>query len=64
MSEPVGQSGFKVKSKSQDHIFPYVIMDYKKYDYKQEIWFENIPNEVFKALEKYFGWHFMINTTI
>jgi hypothetical protein len=64
ISELLVQSGFKIKSISQDHIFPYVIKDYKKYVYKREIWFENMPNEVFKALEKHFGWHLMINATI
>jgi len=64
ISELLVQSGFKIKSIIQDHIFPYVIKDYKKYIYKREIWFENMPNEVFKALEKHFGWHLMINATI
>lgn len=64
ISELLVQSGFKINSISQDHIFPYVIKDYKKYVYKREKWFENMPNEVFKALEKHFGWHLMINATI
>ena len=44
----------------QKHIFPYKIPEYKKYQYKKEEWFENMPDNIFKVLEKKLGWHLCI----
>jgi 2-polyprenyl-3-methyl-5-hydroxy-6-metoxy-1,4-benzoquinol methylase len=51
---------FVVTSISQDHVFPYVVEEYKKYNYVREPWFNAMPPEVFTALEKHLGWHLMV----
>ena len=50
-------SGMKVMHSFYDHIFPYVINEYKNYRYKKEWHFRMIPDAVFRALEKAAGWH-------
>jgi SAM-dependent methyltransferase len=40
-----------------DHIFPYRIPDYVKYEYVKEWYFRYLPSPVFRQLEKRFGWH-------
>ena len=54
------QAGFGVTSIGQDHIFPYVIEKYVKYEYELQPWFAAMPREIFRALEKRFGWHLLI----
>jgi SAM-dependent methyltransferase len=44
----------------QEHIFPYKIKEYKNYEYKKESWFENMPENIFKIMEKNLGWHLCI----
>lgn len=44
----------------QEHIFPYKIPEYKQYVYKKEDWFEHMPENLFKVLEKKLGWHLCI----
>jgi SAM-dependent methyltransferase len=53
-------AGFHVVSIGQDHIFPYVIEDYVRYEYKLQPWFAAMPQEVFRALRQRFGWHLLI----
>ncbi len=45
---------------NQEHIFPYKIPEYKRYEYKREAWFEQMPENIFKVLEKKLGWHLCI----
>ncbi len=52
--------GFDILSIEQDHIFPYMVNEYKQYRYVKEPWFAQMPEEMFKALEKSFGWHLCI----
>ncbi len=51
---------FDVVEMSQDHIFPYVIEKYVRYEYEPQPWFAAMPQEMFRALEKRFGWHMLI----
>ncbi|PWS38367.1 methyltransferase type 12 [Falsiroseomonas bella] len=44
----------------QDHIFPYVIEKYIRYEYEPQPWFKAMPEEMFKALERRLGWHMLI----
>jgi SAM-dependent methyltransferase len=44
----------------QDHIFPYVIENYVKYEYQLQPYFEMMPSEIFRALERALGWHMLI----
>lgn len=44
----------------QAHIFPYIIDQYKNYQYVKQPWFESMPDEIFRVLEKSFGWHLLV----
>jgi len=57
-------AGFNVLNVKQDHIFPYVVEKYKKYEYVREDWFKAMPSEVFNALEASLGWHLLIDAEI
>ena len=57
-------SGFEIQKITQDHIFPYIVQDYKKYQYTKEKWFEVMPHGVFTTIEKSFGWHMLIDAKI
>lgn len=55
---------FSVLSIERDHIFPYQIEPYKKGKYIKQPWFENMPDEMFKILEKNLGWHILITAKL
>jgi SAM-dependent methyltransferase len=44
----------------QDHIFPFVVEKYVKYEYEIVPWFAAMPKNMFAALEKKLGWHMLI----
>jgi SAM-dependent methyltransferase len=44
----------------QDHIFPYVVEKYVRYEYEPQPWFKAMPEAMFRALEKRLGWHMLI----
>lgn len=44
----------------QDHIFPYVVEKYIRYEYQREPWFAAMSDEMFRALEKSLGWHTLV----
>jgi ubiquinone/menaquinone biosynthesis C-methylase UbiE len=52
--------GFRIVSVDQDHIFPFQVEPYKAGQYKKQPWFEHMPAEIFRALERRLGWHLMI----
>jgi SAM-dependent methyltransferase len=64
ITEILKKSGFSIDTIEQDHVFPYVVEEYKKYVYVREPWFQNMPPEVFQALEKNLGWHLLITARI
>jgi SAM-dependent methyltransferase len=64
ITEELNLAGFKVLEISQDHIFPYVVEKYRKYEYQKEEWFRVMPEEYFRALEKMLGWHLMIDAEL
>lgn len=64
ITEILHKLGFSVESIQQDHVFPYVVEEYKKYNYVRESWFQNMPQEVFSAIEKELGWHLLVNAAI
>lgn len=51
---------FEVTEMHQDHIFPYVIEKYVRYEYEPQPWFKAMPEGMFRALEKRLGWHMLI----
>lgn len=53
-------AGFQIVSIKQDHIFPYVVEKYVRYEYELQPWFATMPRDMFRALEKRMGWHMLI----
>ena len=51
---------FKIVNIKQEHIFPYKIQKYKKNIYEKHEWFKKMPLNIFRTLEKKFGWHLLI----
>ena len=51
---------FKVVDISADHIFPYKISDYIKYQYNKVWYFRYLPKPIFRWFERKFGWHLLI----
>ena len=49
--------GFRMKDVFVDHIFPYQIPKYVKYEYEKEWYWKMLPESVFRSLEQKFGWH-------
>ncbi len=64
ITEILHKSGFSNVTVEQDHIFPYVVEEYKKYKYLREEWFQAMPQEVFRALEKKLGWHLLVTSNV
>lgn len=56
--------GYEVISIEQDHIFPYQIEPYKQGEYIKHPWFESMPPEMFRTLEKNLGWHLLITAKL
>ncbi len=42
-----------------DHVFPYRIRDYVEYRYVKEPYFRWMPEPLFRAFERRFGWHLL-----
>jgi 2-polyprenyl-3-methyl-5-hydroxy-6-metoxy-1,4-benzoquinol methylase len=58
--ELVARSGFDVQEVRVDHIFPYRIRDYVQYRYVKEPYFRWMPDPLFRAFERRFGWHLLV----
>jgi len=52
--------GFRVKKTEVEHIFPYRIRDYVQYRYVKEWHWRWMPQRIFRALERRFGWHLLL----
>jgi 2-polyprenyl-3-methyl-5-hydroxy-6-metoxy-1,4-benzoquinol methylase len=59
--ELVENSGFRVEDLQVDHVFPYRIRDYVEYRYVKEPYFRWMPEPLFRAFERRFGWHLLID---
>jgi SAM-dependent methyltransferase len=57
-------AGFEILEMRQEHIFPYVIEKYVRYEYELQPWFKAMPVEMFRALERRFGWHRLIRARL
>lgn len=55
---------FNLLKISVDHIFPYSIPHYVKYQYKKVWYFRYLPKKFFRWLEMRFGWHMLITAKI
>ena len=49
--------GFEITDNFVDHIFPYSIPEYKRYEYKKVWYFRLLPKSFFRWMEKTWGWH-------
>jgi len=51
---------FDIEENFVEHIFPYQIPKYVKYEYVKEWYWRMLPENVFRRLEKTFGWHLCV----
>jgi 2-polyprenyl-3-methyl-5-hydroxy-6-metoxy-1,4-benzoquinol methylase len=58
--ELIERSGFHVRDLHVDHVFPYRISDYVQYRYVKEPYFRWMPDSLFHAFERRFGWHLLV----
>src|SRR5262245_46908567 len=58
--ELVERRGFRVEGLQVDHVFPYRIRDYVQYRYVREPYFRWMPEPIFRAFEREFGWHLLV----
>jgi 2-polyprenyl-3-methyl-5-hydroxy-6-metoxy-1,4-benzoquinol methylase len=56
----VERNGFRVRELEVDHVFPYKIDDYVEYRYVMEPYFRWMPERLFRAFERRFGWHLLV----
>jgi SAM-dependent methyltransferase len=56
--------GFRAEDVFVDHIFPYRIPEYVKYEYVKEWYFRFLPEKVFRALERKLGWHLCVTAKV
>ncbi len=52
--------GFTIQSAEIEHIFPYSIPEYKRYEYRKAWLFRWMPMSLFRFLEKRWGWHLCV----
>ena len=58
--ELVERTGFRVHDLRVDHVFPYRVRDYVEYRYVKEPYLRWMPERVFRAFERRFGWHVLV----
>jgi 2-polyprenyl-3-methyl-5-hydroxy-6-metoxy-1,4-benzoquinol methylase len=58
--ELVEGSGFRVEDIHVDHVFPYRIREYVDYRYVKEPYFRWMPDPLFRAFERRYGWHLLV----
>ena len=51
---------FEVLDIRKDHIFPYEIESYRRYEYRKEACWEKVSAERFRQLERELGWHTLV----
>jgi ubiquinone/menaquinone biosynthesis C-methylase UbiE len=56
----VEASGYRVHDLRVDHVFPYRVRDYIEYRYIKEPYFRWMPESLFRAFERRFGWHLLV----
>lgn len=52
--------GFRVRSTSIDHIFPYDVAAYREYRYEKRFPFNKLSDATMRALEQRLGWHLCV----
>ena len=64
ITEILESLGFEVTETYIDHIFPYKVEQYKKYEYVKEDLWANLSDEAFREFEKRYGWHLMVKAKL
>jgi ubiquinone/menaquinone biosynthesis C-methylase UbiE len=64
ITEILDSIGFEVTETYIDHIFPYKVEQYKKYEYVKEDLWANLSDEAFREFEKHYGWHLMVKAKL
>jgi 2-polyprenyl-3-methyl-5-hydroxy-6-metoxy-1,4-benzoquinol methylase len=60
LQDVLENAGFRVDDLRVDHVFPYRISDYVRYRYVKESYFRWMPEPLFRAFERRFGWHLLV----
>jgi SAM-dependent methyltransferase len=55
---------FRVTALEKDHVFPYVIEKYVRYEYERAWYFAWMPARLFRWFERRAGWHTLIRATL
>ena len=63
-AETLMGDGFKIENSFVDHIFPYQIPKYVKYEYEFEWYFRYLPGSAFRMLERKLGWHLCFDASV
>ena len=53
-------SDYTVVDIRKEHIFPWNVQKYIKYEYEKEDCFKNLPDDLFREIESELGWHMLI----
>jgi SAM-dependent methyltransferase len=56
--------GFVIQEKFVEHIFPYKISKYVKYEYEKEWYWKLMPRPMFRLLERTIGWHLCVTARV
>ena len=64
LSQLMEARGWEVTDVTVDHIFPYSIPEYVRYEYKRVWYFRWMPKSLFRWLETRLGWHLCITATV
>jgi 2-polyprenyl-3-methyl-5-hydroxy-6-metoxy-1,4-benzoquinol methylase len=57
------QNGFRVTKTMVDHIFPFRIPEYVRYQYKMVWYFRWMPRPLFRLIQRLFGWHLCLTAS-
>ena len=56
--------GFRIEDAFVEHIFPYQIEKYVKYEYEREWYWRMMPESMFRRLERLAGWHLCVTAKV
>ena len=56
--------GLEVREWFVDHIFPYKVSDYVRYQYVKQWYFRCLPAQVFRWMERRWGWHLCVTAAL
>jgi 2-polyprenyl-3-methyl-5-hydroxy-6-metoxy-1,4-benzoquinol methylase len=64
MERLLGNHGFHLTDTQVNHIFPYRIADYVEYRYQKVWYFRWMPQGLFDALQRRYGWHLCVTAKV